>query len=138
LILSYHYDIKWFGKRWQIHVRSMKSITSLVICCLSRLSTVMGDLLFSFRAHAFFNLGPYAAFQGMTLTCHIDGSMITAISTHLRVFLNFTIFMFKCWILLKPVLGGRGRSLALSSTIHEQAQSNRACNIFNFIVLGVL
>jgi hypothetical protein len=34
--------------------------------------------------------------------------MITAVWTHLRMFLNskFYYFMFKCWILLKPVLGG--------------------------------
>jgi hypothetical protein len=31
---------------------------------------------------------------------------------------------------------GRGRKLALSIIVHEQAQSNRACNIFNFVVLG--
>jgi hypothetical protein len=34
--------------------------------------------------------------------------MITAVWTHLRMFLNskFYYFTFKCWILLKPVLGG--------------------------------
>jgi hypothetical protein len=33
---------------------------------------------------------------------------------------------------------GRGRQLALSITVHEQAKSNRACNIFNIVVLGFL
>jgi hypothetical protein len=36
-------------------------------------------IVFSFRAHAFFTWGPDAAFHGMALTCHIEGSMITAI-----------------------------------------------------------
>jgi hypothetical protein len=39
----------------------------------------------------------------MLYTCHVI--MITAIWTHLQMFLNSTIFVFKCWILLKPVLG---------------------------------
>ena len=56
----------------------------------------------------FITWGPYAAFHGMALPCHIEGSMITAVWTHLRMFLNskFYYFTFKCWILLKPVLGG--------------------------------
>jgi hypothetical protein len=33
---------------------------------------------------------------------------------------------------------GRGRQLASTTTVHEQAKSNRACNIFNFAVLGFL
>jgi hypothetical protein len=33
---------------------------------------------------------------------------------------------------------GRGRWFALDSTDYEQAQSNRACNIFNFAVLDFL
>jgi hypothetical protein len=40
------------------------------------------------RAQGFFNLGPYAAFHGMAVTCHIEGSMMTAVWTHLRIFLN--------------------------------------------------
>jgi hypothetical protein len=31
---------------------------------------------------------------------------------------------------------GRGRWFALDSTVYEQAQSNRAFNIFNFALLG--
>jgi hypothetical protein len=65
--------------------------------------------LFSRLGHTLFiTWGPYAAFHGMTLLCHIEGSMITAVWTHLRMFLNSKVyyFMFKCWILLKPVLGG--------------------------------
>jgi hypothetical protein len=44
----------------------------------------------------------------MARKCHIEGSMITAVWTHLRMFLNskFYCFTFKCWILLKLVLGG--------------------------------
>jgi hypothetical protein len=51
-------------------------------------------------------LAPSAAFH-RTWKCHIDGFMIAALWTHLRMFLNqnFTIFMIKCWIMLKPVLG---------------------------------
>jgi hypothetical protein len=33
---------------------------------------------------------------------------------------------------------GCGRQFALDSTINDQAQLNRACNIFNFAVLGFL
>ena len=36
------------------------------------------------------------------------------------------------------VAKGRGRQLALSTTVLEQAQSNRACTICNFVVLGFL
>jgi hypothetical protein len=65
-------------------------------------------LLPSLGQTLFITLGPYAAFHGMARKCHIEGSMITAVWTHLRTFLNlkFYYFMFKCWILLKPVLGG--------------------------------
>jgi hypothetical protein len=43
----------------------------------------------------------------MALLCHIEGSMITAVWTHLWMFLNskFHHFRVKWWILLKPVLG---------------------------------
>jgi hypothetical protein len=42
-------------------------------------------------------------------------------------------------ILLKLVLGaGRGRYFALDSTVHEQALSKRASNIFNFDVMNRL
>jgi hypothetical protein len=45
--------------------------------------------LFSRLGHThFFTSGSYAAFRGMTLLCHIEGSMITAVWTHLRMFLN--------------------------------------------------
>jgi hypothetical protein len=56
----------------------------------------------------FITWGPYVAFHGMARKCHIEGSMITAVWTHLWMFLNskFYYFTFKCWILLKPVLGG--------------------------------
>jgi hypothetical protein len=66
-------------------------------------------IVFSFRTKAFFySWGPYAAFHGIALVCHIEGSMITAVLKHLRMFLNskFHHFCVKCWILLKPVLGG--------------------------------
>jgi hypothetical protein len=32
----------------------------------------------------------------------------------------------------------QGQALALSITVHEQAQSNGACNNFNFAMLGFL
>jgi hypothetical protein len=53
---------------------------------------------------------------------------------------KFKILLFHAWMLNSAWAGarGRGRWLALSSTVHEQAQSNRACNIFNFVVLGFL
>jgi hypothetical protein len=41
-----------------------------------------------------FTWGPYAAFHGMALTCHIEGSMITAIWTHLRMFQNSKFYQF--------------------------------------------
>jgi hypothetical protein len=65
-------------------------------------------IVFSFRAHAFFNLGTICRFSWNGLACHIEGSMITAIWTHLRMFSKFKIVLVhvKCWILLKPVLGG--------------------------------
>jgi hypothetical protein len=43
---------------------------------------------FSFREHALFYLGPYATFHGMVLLCHIEGSIITAVWTHLQMFSN--------------------------------------------------
>jgi hypothetical protein len=53
----------------------------------------------------------------MARKCHIEGSMITAVWTHLRMFLNFKFyyFRFKCWILLKPVLGGVDGSMHLKN-----------------------
>jgi hypothetical protein len=59
----------------------------------------------------FFTWGPYASFHGMALTVTLKVSW-----SHLRIFLNskFYHFMFKCWILLKPVLGG----MEVSCTFH--------------------
>jgi hypothetical protein len=118
----------WYG--WLHNLRSPFKISFYLV----------PPIVFSFRAHAFlFTWGPYAAFHGMALTCHIEGSMITAIWTHLRMFQNSKFYQFmlnvefclsRCW--------GRGRWFALNSTVHEQAQSNRVCNIFNFAVLGFL
>jgi hypothetical protein len=46
------------------------------------------------------------------------------------------------FIMLKAVAGGGGmgggRWFALDSAVHEQAQSNRACNILNCAVLDFL
>ena len=39
--------------------------------------------------------------------------------------------------LLKPVLGGVDGSLHFSTTVHGQAQSNRVCNISNFVVFMI-
>jgi hypothetical protein len=58
-----------------------------------------------------------------------------------RVFIsgNFTIFVFKCWIILKPVLGGVDANLHFPvSFINMLKETKRASNIFNFAVLGVL
>jgi hypothetical protein len=75
---------------------------------LSKLHFIWFHPLFSRlgQKHSF-TWGPYAAFHGMAQRCHIEGSMITAVWTHLRMFLNskFRHFCVKCWILLKPVLG---------------------------------
>jgi hypothetical protein len=51
--------------------------------------------LFSRLGHTHvFTWEPYAAFHGMALTCHIEGSMITAIWTHSRMFLNSKLYQF--------------------------------------------
>jgi hypothetical protein len=74
---------------------------SLMLCSLiCPLFSLLG------QKHSF-TWGPYAAFHGMAWTCHIEGSMITAVWTHLRMFLNSKFHHFRviCWILLKPVLG---------------------------------
>jgi hypothetical protein len=42
----------------------------------------------------YLNWGPYAAFHGMALKCHIEGSMVTAIWIHLRVFQNSKLYQF--------------------------------------------
>jgi hypothetical protein len=49
----------------------------------------------------------------MALTCHIEGSMITAIWTHLRMFQNSKLYQFMVNVefCIKPVLGGVGGSL---------------------------
>jgi hypothetical protein len=84
---------------------------------------------------------PYAAFE-MTRQCHIEGSMVTAAWTHLWMLLNsmFRHFIVKCWILLKPVLEGVDGTFHFHNcprTRLNQA-SNQVCNIFNFVVIGVL
>jgi hypothetical protein len=73
---------------------------------LSKLHFIQFRPLFSRLGHTHsFTWGPYAVFHGMTLLCHIEGSMITAVWTHLWMFLNskFPIFVLKFWLLLKPV-----------------------------------
>jgi hypothetical protein len=75
----------------------------------SKFNFILIRPLFSRLGHTLFiTWGPYAAFHGMARKCLIEGSMVTAVWTHLRLFLNskFYYIMFKCWILLKPVLGG--------------------------------
>jgi hypothetical protein len=54
-----------------------------------------------------FTLGQNTAFYRKTRKCNIEGFMITAAWTHLRMFLNsnVTIFVLKCEILLTPVQG---------------------------------
>ena len=57
-------------------------------------------------------------------SCIIEGSMVTAIWQHLRMHQNsfLVLYLVKCWILLKLVLGGVS-GVAHFSTAHEQAQS---------------
>jgi hypothetical protein len=83
--------------------------------------------------------GPYAAFHGMAIASHIESSMITAVWTHLRIFLNskFYHFVFKCWILLKSVLGAWAESCTWKYRPWTGSW-NRACNIFNLVVLDFL
>jgi hypothetical protein len=74
----------------------------------------------------------------MTLICLNKGSVITPIETH---YVCFKIPNFTMYKMLTTVQTGsmvRRRLLALSITVHEQSQLNRACNIFNFVVLHVL
>jgi hypothetical protein len=72
-----------------------------VICRLRNLRSpfkipfyLVPSIVFSFWARAYFTLGPYAAFHGMALTCHIERSMITAIWTHQRMFQNSKLYQF--------------------------------------------
>jgi hypothetical protein len=71
---------------------------------LSKFYFIQYRPLHTLRAQTFIYLGTIRRFSWNDTT----GSMITAVWTHLRMFLNskFSIFVFKCWILLKPVLGG--------------------------------
>jgi hypothetical protein len=95
-------------------------------------------IVFSFKAHAFFYLGTICRFswngtnvshwrfhENRHMNTSADVSKFEIVPVH-----------FKCWILLKPVIGGVDGSL--HSTVHEQAQSNRACNIFNYVVFDYL
>jgi hypothetical protein len=86
------------------------SFGSLYVTCKlhNNRSPIKKSILFSSRlghTHSF-TRGPYAAFHGMALTCLIEGIMITAVWTYLRMFLNSNIIitLFICWILLRPVL----------------------------------
>jgi hypothetical protein len=45
---------------------------------------------------------------------------------------NCTIYWSKYRFALNPGLGGVGSNMCISITAHEQALSNRACNIFIF------
>jgi hypothetical protein len=66
--------------------------------------------VFSFREHASYYLRTIRRFHGMARKCHIEASRITYfLWTHLWIFHNSKIcdFMFKCWILLRPMLGVR-------------------------------
>ena len=89
-------------------------------------------IVFSFMAHAFFYIGGHicTALVMEWHLCHIEDSLITTVWTHSRINYNskFTITIFKCWILLKPVLEG------VDGT---QAQSNRVCNILQFCCFGL-
>jgi hypothetical protein len=78
-------------------------------------------------------------FYGMAPLCLVEGSVIIAEQTHQRMFLNSKFYHFRVYMLNSSLASDRERGrLALSSTVHEQAQSNRAYNIVNFAVLGFL
>jgi hypothetical protein len=51
---------------------------------------------------------------------------------------QFKISPFFVYMLNTALPGACGCGLALFSNVHEQVQSNKACNIFNFVVGGVL
>jgi hypothetical protein len=75
----------------------------------------------------------------MAPKCYIEGSMTTAIWTHLRIFLfhNFTIAIIKCWILLMPVLG----AWTVTCTFHYRPWTGLikpSQQHFHFVVLCVL
>jgi hypothetical protein len=56
-------------------------------------------IVFSLRAQAFFTWGNYTTFHGMALPCHLEGSMITEVWTHLRMFLNSKVHIFHVFML---------------------------------------
>ena len=69
-----------------------------------KLFQLVPPIVFSFRAHTLsFNWRPYAACHGMTLVSHWRFHNNLRMILHLRMYLIIT--MFKCWILLRPLLG---------------------------------
>jgi hypothetical protein len=97
-------------------------------------------IVFSFRAHTFLYLGTIPRFSLNETTVSHWGSMITAVWTHLRMFLNskFTIFVFKCWILLKPVLGCVDGNLHFPVPSINRLNRTEPAIFYNFAVLGFL
>jgi hypothetical protein len=88
-------------------------------------------IVFSFRAHAFFYLGTIRRFSWNSTTvshCRFRNNRRMNTSTDVSKFKMSPFFVFKCWILLKPVLGG------VDGNFPVQAQSHRACNIFNIVM----
>jgi hypothetical protein len=92
-------------------------------------------IVFSLRAPLSITWGPYPAFHGMARKCHVEGSMITAVWTHLRMFQNskFHHFMFKCWILLKPMLGGVEGSLHFTVPSMNRLNQNETATFSNVL-----
>jgi hypothetical protein len=75
---------------------STKSSCALSVChkiCSNMKLAIMRRHMWLLTALVI-TLGPYAAFNGMARKCHIDGSMITAVWTHLRMFLNSKFYYF--------------------------------------------
>jgi hypothetical protein len=73
----------------------------------------------------------FITFHWMIRPCNIEGSMTVIVWTHIPVFLNFKFhnFIFKCWILIKPVQSGSYRYASLTCSVYGQT-----CNILNFVL----
>jgi hypothetical protein len=74
----------------------------------------------------------------MSLKCHIEGSRIIAVWNRLRMFRNskFYQFMFKCWILLKPMLGGVDGSLHLTVSFKNRLNQTEPAT-FSILPFGL-
>jgi hypothetical protein len=99
---------------------------------------LFSSALFSFRAKPFFYLGTIRrwTWNGVNLKIplwrfHVHCNMHAIVWDESR----FYCYWCKYWVALNPGLGGVG-SNCISITAHQQAQSNRACNISIFVAFG--